>query len=114
MFKLSSYCMAITLLVSYTVHTYAMDRLQIDQKAYNAIKMAVFTKKGEDYAASFNQQYPQASQESVIALSKEFDAGSCQGWQECYPPKSDAYINGQEFGIRGKIAVIIYNRQNGL
>jgi len=59
-----------------------------------------------------NSQYPNPSNESVIALSKEFDAGSCQAWLECYPPRSCAYINGQEFGIRGAIAIIIYDSQN--
>jgi hypothetical protein len=96
----------------YTIEWNIIDRWQIDHDDYNSLKTAVFAKKGEAYTTSFNQLYPKSSKESVIALSKEFDAGSCQTWLESYPPQSYAYINGQEFGIHGAIAIIIYDNQN--
>lgn len=88
------------------------DSFQIHQREYDEIKNAVFAKKGKGYAELFDMLYPHATQESVITLSKEFDEGSCHTWKECYPPRSHAYINGQKFGIDGKIGAIIYDNQN--
>ena len=88
------------------------DSFGIHQREYDGIKNAVFAKKGEGYAKLFDMVYPHATQESVITLSKEFDAGSCLSWQECYPPRSYAIINGQGFEIDGKIGAIIYDHQN--
>src|ERR1700722_15373378 len=83
-----------------TVHT---DHAEIELDAYNAIKTAVFAKKGIEYAAQFDALYPEPSEAGVIALSQEFDAGSCAVWYETYPPQSTAYINGEAFHITGKI-----------
>jgi hypothetical protein len=80
----------------------------IDRNDYNAIKNAVFAKKGSDYAASFDELYPIPNDASVIALSKEFDANSLNLWLETYPPQSTAYINGKRFHINGAIAIILY------
>jgi hypothetical protein len=84
----------------------------IPQREYDNIRHAVFAKKGREYAKLFDDLYPHATHESVIALSKEFDEGSCRSWQECYPPRSHAYVNGQKFWIDGKIGAMIYDYQN--
>lgn len=89
------------------------DSFQIHQREYDGIKNAVFAKKGKGYAELFDIVYrDNASEASIIALSKEFDEGSCRSWEEWYPPRSLAFINGQKFWIDGKIGAIIYDHQN--
>lgn len=88
------------------------DSFGINQREYDEIKNAVFAKNGKTYATLFDIAYPQANKESLIALSEEFDAGSCRTWQETWPPVSSATISGQKFLIGGKIGAIIYDHQN--
>ncbi len=91
-----------------TSYVYSSNYTEIELESYNAIKIAVLAKKGSEYATQFEFLYPQPSPASVVALSQEFDEGSCIKWLESYPPQSTAYINGVAFPIRGAIANILY------